>query len=147
MSSTAVATTVFGIALVLAPVVMFAYAYFGYPILLKLVTRRRTPPPRGPGEPSEWPAISIVVPAYNAERTIGRTIERLLATDYPADRRQILIVSDGSTDGTDDVVRSYAAQGVELLRVRRAWKQAAELKARPHVRGEIVVSTDASIVV
>jgi len=146
MPTAALATTSLGLALVLAPIAMFAYAYLGYPLLLKLVTRRRVAP-RGPTEPSRWPTISIVVPAYNAERTIGRTIERLLAADYPADRRQILIVSDGSTDGTDDVVRGYAGQGVELLRVPRAGKQAAELKARPHVRGEIVVSTDASIVV
>ena len=144
-AATAASSTI-GLVLVLAPIAMFAYAYFGYPLLLKLVTRRHRGVPVEAIEPSEWPSISIVVPAYNAERTIGRTIERLLAADYPADRRQILIVSDGSTDGTDEIVRGYASRGVELLRVPRAGKQAAELKARPHVRGEIVVSTDAAIV-
>ena len=136
--------TSLAVALVLAPFAMFAYAYFGYPLLLKALVRGR-PHREAPEHPEEWPAVTVVVAAYNAERTIGRTIEQLLAADYPTDRRQILIVSDGSTDGTDDIVRSYESRGVELLRVSRAGKQAAELRARPYVRGEIVVSTDASI--
>jgi cellulose synthase/poly-beta-1,6-N-acetylglucosamine synthase-like glycosyltransferase len=121
------------------------YTYFGYPAILKLVSLARpgwAPPP----EPDEWPLISITVPAFNEEKTIRGTIESLLALDYPADRRQILVVSDASTDGTDDIVKEYADRGVELFRVTdRAGKTAAENAARGQLRGDIVVNTDASV--
>ena len=122
-----------------------AYAYLGYPALLKLMSWLRRRAPRG-GEPAEWPRISITVPAYNEERAIAATLDALLATDYPADRRQVLVVSDASTDRTDEIVRSYANRGVELLRVPvREGKTAAENAAQQHLRGDIVVNTDASV--
>ncbi len=133
------------VALVLAPVILVGYAYVVYPLLLSVLARARpaTPEPQGS---TEWPLISITVPAYNEERSIGATIENLLAADYPADRRQILVVSDGSTDGTDAVVQGYAARGVELLRlpVRRG-KTGAENAAAAAVRAEIIINTDASV--
>jgi cellulose synthase/poly-beta-1,6-N-acetylglucosamine synthase-like glycosyltransferase len=86
------------------------------------------------------------VPGFNEERAIGATLEALLVTDYPADRRQVLVVSDASTDRTDEIVRGYAERGVELLRVAvRGGKTAAENAARSHLRGEIVINTDASV--
>ena len=121
------------------------YAYFGYPALLGLIAffRRR---PYGGGEPADWPLITITVPAHNEERAIGATLDALLAADYPAERRQILVVSDASTDRTDEIVRSYAPRGVELLRVEeRKGKTAAENAARPLLRGSVVVNTDASV--
>lgn len=126
-------------------VAVFGYAYVGYPVLLKLLSVLR---PRRPhaSEPAEWPAISITVPAYNEARAIAATLDALLAIDYPADRRQILVVSDGSTDGTDAIVRGYADRGVELVRVAvRGGKTNAENLAREQLRGEIVVNTDASV--
>ena len=121
------------------------YAYLGYPLLLKLVSVLRPRPPRVQ-EPADWPLVSITVPAYNEERAIAATLEVLLAIDYPADRRQVLVVSDGSTDRTDEIVRGFADRGVELLRVPvRAGKTNAENAAQPHLRGDIVVNTDASV--
>ncbi|MBL8977417.1 MAG: glycosyltransferase family 2 protein [Gemmatimonadetes bacterium] len=134
-----------GILLALLPGLLFGYAYLVYPALLKVWGALRPDPPRL-ADPAEWPLISIVVPAYNEEHAIRRTIEALLGLDYPVDRRQILIVSDASTDGTDDVVREYAHRGVELLRLpERSGKTAAENAALPHLRGGIVVNTDATI--
>ncbi|MDX2122241.1 MAG: glycosyltransferase family 2 protein [Gemmatimonadota bacterium] len=134
-----------GILLALLPGLLFGYAYLVYPLLLKIWGAFRPDPPRIP-DPAEWPLISIVVPAYNEEHAIRRTIEALLALDYPVDRRQILIVSDASSDGTDDVVREYAHRGIELLRLpERSGKTAAENAALPHLRGGIVVNTDATI--
>lgn len=133
------------IAIILLPVVVVGYAYFGYPALLLLAVRltRRRPVPT---PPVAWPMISITVPAYNEERAIAATLDRLLELDYPADRRQILVVSDASTDRTDDIVRSYEPRGVELLRMpTRGGKTAAENAARPLLRGDIVVNTDASV--
>ncbi len=122
-----------------------AYAYAGYPLLLALLSlvRRR----RAASRPlDEWPSISITIPAYNEERAIGATLDAILAADYPADRRQVLVVSDGSTDRTDEIVRGYAGRGVELLRMpARGGKTLAENAAREQLRGEIVVNTDASV--
>jgi cellulose synthase/poly-beta-1,6-N-acetylglucosamine synthase-like glycosyltransferase len=131
--------------LILLPLLLLLYAYALYPLLLLLlgkVIRTSTPEQ----DPAEWPRISIVVPSYNEERAIRRTIESLLALDYPADRRQILIVSDASTDHTDEIVEEYADRGVELLRIPvRSGKTAAENAAMTRIDGEIVVNTDATI--
>jgi cellulose synthase/poly-beta-1,6-N-acetylglucosamine synthase-like glycosyltransferase len=133
------------LALVLVPIALFAYAYVGYPLILALVARWK-PEPAPFGDPPEWPRISITIPAYNEAAAIGPTLDSLLALDYPADRRQILVVSDCSGDGTDDIVRGYAGRGVELLRMpARRGKTAAENAAFAHLGGEIIVNTDATI--
>jgi len=130
--------------LVVLPVVLGAYAYVGYPLLLRLVVRGRAAPRTG--DAVVWPSITITVPCYNEVRNIASTLDALLALDYPADRRQILVISDASTDGTDDVVRGYAHRGVELLRLgERRGKSAAENAAASVARGEIIVNTDATI--
>ncbi len=128
-----------------ASVLVGAYAYVAYPLILGvagLLVRRR-PEPEVIGE---WPLISITVPAYNEETAIARTLERILAADYPSDRRQVLVISDGSTDRTDEIVRGFADRGIELLRLpQRSGKTAAENAAWRHLRGDIVINTDASV--
>jgi len=125
------------------------YSYLGYPALLRLLGSTRPsaptrPPPTRP--PSDLPVVSIVIPVYNEAAVIAETLEAILCLDYPADRRQILVVSDASTDGTDDMVARFAARGVELLRQsHRAGKTAAENAARSRLRGDVVVNTDASV--
>lgn len=131
------------------------YAYFGYPALLWLYRRIRgerspaaaiAPSTAGSADPSEWPHVSITLPAYNAERTLRPVLEGLTQVDYPRERRQILVVSDGSTDGTDDIVREFAPHGVELLRIEgRLGKTEIENRAMDALRGDIVINTDASV--
>src|SRR2546426_6040105 len=130
--------------LVIVAVAVGAYAYLVYPLLLWVGTRGRLGRP--PVSPVEWPLISITVPVYNEAATLAATLERILASDYPADRRQVIVVSDASIDRTDEIARGFAPRGVELIRLpRRAGKTAAENAARPHLRGEFVVQTDASV--
>ena len=134
-----------GWGVVLLPGVLYGYAYLCYPALLWLAGRfrHRSLPA---SDPAQWPQITVVVPAYNEAASIRRTIESLLDLDYPAELRHILVISDASTDGTDDIVREYAARGVQLLRQeQRGGKYAGEIAALPHLRGEIVVNTDATI--
>lgn len=134
--------------LLLAGTAGFAvYTYLGYPALLKLVSVLRRPRARpSPGARREWPRISIMVPVYNEARVIAATLERVLASDYPADRRQILVVSDASTDQTHAIVSGFANRSVELLRLpERRGKTAAENAARQYLTGEIIVTTDASV--
>jgi cellulose synthase/poly-beta-1,6-N-acetylglucosamine synthase-like glycosyltransferase len=150
------ALAVAGSLLVAVPVLCFAYAYAGYPALLWALTRGRREDNFQYGDPaagasgdepaSGWPSISISLPAYNEAASIAGTLDGLLALDYPADRRQVVVVSDASTDGTDDIVRGYADRGVELVRLdERRGKTGAEAAAIPHLTGDIVVSTDATI--
>lgn len=131
--------------LVLAPVAVLGYAYLAYPVILWILVRTRPPVSRR-ADPGEWPLVSISLPVYNEARQIRALLESLLLIDYPRDRLQILIISDCSSDGTDEVVLEYAGRGIELLRVKdRGGKTAAEQAAHPHLRGSIIVNTDASI--
>src|SRR5207249_786789 len=121
------------------------YTYLGYPTLLKLVGSLRRAP-RRTAPPWEWPSICITIPVDNEARVIAGTLERILELDYPAERRQILVVSDASSDRTDKIVSGFADRGVELLRLpERRGKTAAENSARAHLRGAIIINTDASV--
>jgi cellulose synthase/poly-beta-1,6-N-acetylglucosamine synthase-like glycosyltransferase len=140
---------VFTLAVVIAaaPIVTALYAYVAYPAIILGVARRRSR--ANPAQQREdWPAVTITVPVYNAVSSIRTTLDRLLELDYPKDRLQLLVLSDASNDGTDDVVREFAKLGVELMRVpNRTGKTAAENAAVAVARGEIIVNVDATVVV
>jgi cellulose synthase/poly-beta-1,6-N-acetylglucosamine synthase-like glycosyltransferase len=130
-----------------APLAIAIYAYLGYPLTLLIVARLR-PRRIDTREGGTWPAVTITVPVYNAAARIRSTLERLLELEYPRDRLQVLVISDASTDGTDDIVSEFAERGVELLRLpRRIGKTAAENAALAVARGEIIVNVDATILV
>jgi cellulose synthase/poly-beta-1,6-N-acetylglucosamine synthase-like glycosyltransferase len=129
---------------VIIPVVLGVYAYVGYPLLLWIISRFRGV--ESARSISQWPDVSVVVPAYNEEKQIRGAIEAILAQEYPADRLQILVLSDASTDATDRIVGEYSARGVELLRMpQRSGKTKAENVACSSLRGDIIVNTDASV--
>jgi cellulose synthase/poly-beta-1,6-N-acetylglucosamine synthase-like glycosyltransferase len=136
--------TAFAYFLVALPIVLAIYSYVGYPLVLWIATRKNA------SETvtgfADWPYVSIVIPAYNEEKQIAGAIDALLAQDYPSDRLQILVLSDASTDATDEIVRGYESRGVELLRMpERRGKTKAENMAAPRIRGEFVVNSDSSI--
>jgi cellulose synthase/poly-beta-1,6-N-acetylglucosamine synthase-like glycosyltransferase len=124
-----------------------AYAYLLYPAVLYVVGRfRRGAATRGVNEPPRWPAVTLTMPVYNEEAEIAASLDALLAVDYPRDQLQILVISDASTDRTDAIALGYRDRGVKLVRLpKRGGKTAAENLGRAHVRGEIVVSLDATI--
>ena len=130
---------------IVASLALCVYTWAGYPAILKalnVVRRRRA----SPVQPAAWPRISIALPVHNEAAVIADTLDQILAVDYPADRRQVVVVSDASTDATDEIVASYASRGVELLRLpQRRGKTGAENAARPLLTGDIVVNTDASV--
>jgi len=135
------------LSLLAAAGLLFFYTYFGYPMVLGALRRIM-----GGGRvvradvPPEWPTVSISVPVYNEAHQIRGLLESLLALDYPKDLLQILVISDASSDGTDEIVRTYGDQGVELHRVEgRGGKTRAEAAGALLLRGEIVLNTDASI--
>ena len=135
----------FGTILLAVGIGLFVYTYALYPALLKVLGagKGRLGPPL---DPAVWPTVSVSLPAYNEDHQIAEALESLLSLDYPKDRLQILVISDASTDRTDEIVRAYGDRGVELLRLpERRGKRAAETAATPHLTGEIVVNMDASI--
>ena len=142
-----IAMLVLALALVAAPLLVAFYAYAMYPAILWMAGRRV----KATGTPAaemDWPTVTVTVPVYNVASGVRPTIERLLALDYPRDRLQILVISDASTDGTDDIVRGFADRGVELLRLpQRRGKTTAENLALASARGEIIVNVDATVLV
>ena len=123
--------------------VAVGYLYFGYPLLLVVLARLR---PRPVAAGLVRPAVTIVVPAHDEEAVIGEKLVYCLAQEYPADRLEVLVVSDGSTDRTEEIVRARAARDprVRLLAIPRSGKAAALDQGALHATGEILVLTDAN---
>jgi cellulose synthase/poly-beta-1,6-N-acetylglucosamine synthase-like glycosyltransferase len=98
---------------------VIAYVYVGYPALLAAGAFGRRRSPRSPRSAAagqgELPLVSVIVAAHNEEAVIERKIQNILASDYPAERLEILIGSDGSSDRTEEIVRRYAHAGVGLV--------------------------------
>ena len=127
-------------------IALVAYAYAGYPALLYLLASRRGERPAPLPTWEEWPLITLTLPVHNEARVIAGTLEQILAADYPPEQRQVVVISDASTDGTDAIVAAFTERGVELLRLPvRGGKTAAENAAAAVVRGSIVINTDASV--
>ena len=135
----------FALWLLALSVLLPVYAYVGYPLLLWTLGRFRRRPLAAATADADWPLVSISIAAYNEEAQIRELIKSLVALDYPRDKLQVLITSDGSTDGTDAIVAEYRDQGIELLRMpERSGKTRAENAASERLRGDIIVNTDAS---
>jgi cellulose synthase/poly-beta-1,6-N-acetylglucosamine synthase-like glycosyltransferase len=121
------------------------YAYVGFPALAALLgavsPRHRAIVDRR----SERRKVTVIISAYNEERSLEAKIRNVLATDYPRHRLQILVVSDASTDRTDDIARSFATDGVRLIvqPIRRG-KSIGLNDAIERARGDIVIFTDAN---
>ncbi len=120
--------------------VFIFYAYAGYLLaLLALSCFRNRPVLVGDIQPM----VSFVITAYNEDARIKEKIENSLQQQYPRERFEIVVASDCSSDRTDDVVRSYAASGVRLVRAtERRGKEAAQKLAVSQTNGEILVFSD-----
>lgn len=120
---------------------LLAYTHLGYPALLAVWARLRSRPVRrGEG----LPTLSVLVVACDEASLIDARVRNLLALDYPCDRLEILVASDGSTDGTAERARAYEAAGLTVFAfpVRRG-KPAVLNELVPRARGELVVLADA----
>ena len=122
-------------------VASLAYSYVGFPLLV-LVRGRLRPLPHRAADIE--PTVSVVICAYNEAATIGRKLETVLEADYPPGRLEILVASDGSTDGTEKVAGMYSDRGVRVLPLPRVGKAAALRSAVDASTGEILVLTDAN---
>ena len=118
------------------------YIYIGYPMVVTFfasIFKRRVM------AGVYHPTVTILIAAYNEERSIRSTLENKLALNYPNDKFEVLVVSDGSTDRTDEIVREYAARGVRLIRQEpRQGKTSGLNRAVPEAHGEVLVFSDAN---
>jgi cellulose synthase/poly-beta-1,6-N-acetylglucosamine synthase-like glycosyltransferase len=91
------------------------------------------------------PMVSILIAAYNEEGSIEATIRNKLSLEYPEDKIEVIVISDGSDDNTDEIVKRFEKHRVILIRQEpRAGKTAALNQAMPVVKGDIVVFSDAN---
>src|SRR5581483_8828376 len=116
-----------------------AYVLAGYPLLLAFLARWFGKPIR---RQDHVESVTVIIAVRNGARWLAQKIDSVLAQDYPASMLDILIVSDGSTDQTEQIAESYAGRGVRLLCVPAGGKPAALNAAVPHARGELLFLTD-----
>lgn len=93
-----------------------------------------------------YPSVSVIVPAYNEARYVGRTIESVLAADYPQRKLQVLVVDDGSDDDTYAEALAYRDEGVTVLTKENGGKYSALNYGLLFVRNDVVVNVDADSV-
>ncbi len=131
------------VAIFWAALFLIVYTYLIYPVLLWLLAAGRQRPEYAPL--GEWPAASLIIAAHNEEAVLRAKLENALAMDYPAERLDIIVVSDASTDGTDRIAAEFAGRGVRLHRqaVRRGKTEAQNAGVRL-ARGEFVAFSDAN---
>ncbi len=127
-------------------VALIVYAYAAYPIVVaccaRLFGRDEQPPDVAD---ADLPFLSVLVAAHNEAAVIGARIENALQMNYPADRVEVVIASDGSDDGTGDVVRTYQDARVRLLEYHTRGGKAAVLdRAFRELRGDVVMLSDAN---
>lgn len=125
-----------------ASVAVVAYAYLGFPLILALrAWLFAAPAPRG-GEGT--PSVSYVIVAHNEARVIARKLDNVFALDYPPGRLQVILASDGSTDGTIEAAAAHPRGGdLLLLDLPRAGKNATLNAGVAAAEGEILVFSDA----
>jgi cellulose synthase/poly-beta-1,6-N-acetylglucosamine synthase-like glycosyltransferase len=119
--------------------VALAWTHVAYPAFAVLLSRIA---PRRVRKAEIEPTVAVIIAAYNEESVIARRIENLLALDYPKDKLQIVVSSDGSSDRTVEIAAQYS--GVTVIRNERGGKVAAQDRAVRETASEVVAFTDAN---
>src|SRR5439155_6903199 len=122
-------------------VVFLGYTYVGYPALIGGWARWR---PRMRMRSDATPTVSIIIVAHNEGRRIRDRLENLISLDYPRDRVEILLASDGSDDDTVEQAQAYGSAGVRIFALpTRRGKPVTLNQVVPHAAGDIVLLGDA----
>lgn len=124
------------------------HTYVFFPVALWILStgKKKLPSPPGPEEP--LPEVSILIPAYNEESVIGKKLESILQSDYPAEKIEILVMSDASTDRTDKIIRGFASRHSHLhyfRSPRRTGKPGILNQLVKKARHPVLVMTDANV--
>ena len=122
------------------------YAYAVYPLIIATLARlfgRTAPRPSSPDQ--NLPTATLLISAYNEEPVIAQRIQDALAMDYPKDRMQIIVASDGSSDRTAEIVSQFADRGVRLINPGQRRGKSAVLNASiADITTELVFLSDAN---
>ncbi len=119
------------------------YVYMGYPVLLYFFARGKDRAPST--EEPKFPRVSLLISAYNEKAVIGEKLQNALSLDYPQECLEIIVISDCSVDGTDEIVGHFANQGVQLVRQRERLGKSAGLNLGvQQATGEFIVFSDAN---
>jgi cellulose synthase/poly-beta-1,6-N-acetylglucosamine synthase-like glycosyltransferase len=119
---------------------LLVYTHVGYPLVLALLVRAR--PDRAPTAPGELPRVSLIVAAHDEEQVIEAKVRDMLALDYPRERLELIVASDGSTDRTAELARAAGADLV--LELGRVGKIGAQNAAVERAGGELLAFSDAN---
>lgn len=122
---------------------MIVYTYAGFPLLVCL---RGFACRRAVNSGDAKPSVSIIIAAHNEQESIEAKVHNMLELDYPEPLREIVVASDGSTDATEEIVRTIAEKhhGVQLLALPRQGKAGVLNAAVEKCRGQVLVFTDAN---
>jgi cellulose synthase/poly-beta-1,6-N-acetylglucosamine synthase-like glycosyltransferase len=121
---------------------VLGYVYVGYPLIVYLVSALF---PKDVRWGKIEPHVTVLITAFNEEASIREKLDNTLEIDYPANKLEILVASDGSTDRTDEIVREFAPRGVRLFRQEgRVGKTTTQNNAVEHATGEIILFSDAT---
>lgn len=123
-------------------IISILHAYIGYPITLYLFSIFKS---RIINKYVYYPYVTFIISAYNEESKIVNKLDNTLSINYPKDKFQIILVSDGSIDNTVKHAENYMKDGIEVIKIEtRRGKENAQKEALLHSVGEIVVFTDAA---
>ncbi|MFO8015529.1 MAG: glycosyltransferase family 2 protein [Candidatus Woesearchaeota archaeon] len=125
-------------------ILLYIVTYFGlftstlfFITLLERRSEIKSPKPR------RLPSVSLVVPAYNEEKTISRTLRSLLELDYPKSKLEIMVVDDGSTDRTYSIAKRFEKRGIKVLTKPNTGKGNSLNHALKKAKGELFAALDA----
>jgi len=122
---------------------LLVYVYLGYLLLLTLLAWFSEAP--FPDSDLPAPSVTLLISAFNESQVIAAKLENALALEYPCDRLEIMVISDGSDDGTDEIVQRFSPRGIRLLRQEpRMGKTAGLNLGVSEAHGQILVFSDAN---
>jgi len=122
-----------------------AYHLAGYPLLMLIFIRLRKKILPTASDIQKYPSVTVLCPARNEEDVIEAKIKSFLKLDYPRNRLKMIVISDDSTDRTNEIVESHAGQNVELvIQKPRQGKPSAHNLVIPKLDCDYVLSTDAN---
>jgi cellulose synthase/poly-beta-1,6-N-acetylglucosamine synthase-like glycosyltransferase len=123
--------------------VLLVYIYFGYPLVLTILAALSRKLEDSVNVP--WPSVTLLISAYNESQVMAAKLDNALALEYPREKLEILVISDASDDGTDEIVQQYSRSGVRLVRQPlRMGKTAGLNLGVEQAGGQILVFSDAN---
>lgn len=123
-------------------IILIFYTYAGYPLLLHFMVKFLKKEFK---KQEIYPFVSLIIAAYNEEKSIEAKIKNSIDLDYPKDKLEIIVASDCSTDKTNEIVQKFISDNIRLsVAKRRFGKTASRNRVIPEAKGEIIVLSDAT---